>query len=213
MTTQIDTLSDDYCRALYQRFCQGDRRASIELVNLFGNRLLQYVSRTCIYDDPEAAADCVQNTWIKLLQNCGKPLKEGSFWGLLCAIARHQAIDDYRAKSCQKRQPVEAMESLEDYHQSTWLDESVNPAQWIEDMEDQRHNEQKQRDFQKAMASLPLKQRQALTLWLADYSLKTIAVQMGEKEETVKSHLRYAKDKLKRLMLASQPNYGLSHDS
>ncbi len=206
MNLQTDEISDTHCRALYEQFCRGERRASIELVNLFGNRLLQYVRRTCIYDNYEAAEDCVQNAWIKLLQNCGKPLKEASFWGFLCAIARNQAIDDYRAQTRQKRNPEGSLESLEDYHHSEYSDEySDDPTQWMEAMETEQLQIKRQQAFQQAMGELPAKQRLALSLWLADYSLKAIAVQMGEKEETVKSHIRYAKDKLKRLLVEASP--------
>lgn len=206
MDLQTEEMSDARCRDLYEQFCRGERRASIELVNLFGNRLLQYVRRTCIYDNYAAAEDCVQNTWMKLLQHCGKPLKEASFWGFLCAIARNQAIDDYRAQTRQKRNPEGPMESLEEYHQTEWSHEhSSNPQQWMETLEEEQLQANRQQAFVKAMAELPAKQRLALNLWMADYSLKSIAAQMGEKEETVKSHIRYAKDKLKRLLLEKSP--------
>ncbi|MEZ5477634.1 MAG: sigma factor [Thiolinea sp.] len=88
-----NTVSDTHYRQLYERFCQGDARASRALVNELGQRLLHYVRRTCIYHDQQAAEDCVQKTWLKLLQYCGQPLRAGtSFWGLVCTIARHQVV-------------------------------------------------------------------------------------------------------------------------
>lgn len=197
-----DNVSDAYCRQLYEQFCRGERRAGIELVNLFGNRLLQYVRRSCIYSDQDAAEDCVQNTWMKLVQYCGKPLQAGTFWGFVCAIARHQAIDDYRSSTRQKRNPGEQVEYAEEYHQPDELaDGEADPARVLELLESTRSEEQRLGAFKQAMTTLPDKQRLALSLQLAGYSLKDIASHMQEKEETVKSHLRYAKNKLKRLLV------------
>lgn len=199
-----DAVADAQYRQLYERFCQGDHRASIELVNLFGDRLLRYVRRSCIYDSYEAAEDCVQNTWAKLVQYCGKPVQDSSFWGFVCAIAKHQAIDDYRANTRQKRNPGEGMDYLEDDDQPVLADHDADPAKQFEAQEDERESQGRLQSFKQAVAGLPERQRLALTLQLAGYSLKSIAQHMQEKDETVKSHLRYAKNKLKRVLVETQ---------
>lgn len=201
-----ENFSDDYYRQLYERFCQGERQAGIELANLIGNRLLNYVRRSCIYSDIDAAEDCVQNSWIKLVQYCGKPLQTGTFWGFVCTIARHQAIDDYRTRTRQKRSSGEQIEYLEEYHQpSENVSHEADPMRVLELLESTRAEEQRLDAFKRAMASLPEKQHLALNMHLAGYSLKEAASHMHEKEETVKSHLRYAKNKLKRMLSEVEP--------
>lgn len=203
---QDETVPDTYYRQLYDRFCQGEQRAGIELVGVFGDRLLQYIRRTSIYNDLGAAEDCVQNTWIKLVQHCGKPLRSGtSFWGFVCSIARNQAIDDYRAATQQKRQPVEQVEYQEDYHQeSGMMDDETDPTRVLELLEAGHSEEQRLQTFKQALASLPQQQNVALSLQLAGYSIREIADYVNEKDETVKSRLRYAKNKLKQLLLDGQ---------
>ena len=199
-----DSVSDAHYWQLYEQFCQGNQQASIELVNLLGNRLLQYIRRSCIYDSREAAEDCVQSTWIKLVEYCGKPLRQAPFWGFTCAIARNQSIDDYRKNTRQKRNGGETMESLEEYHQAEMADADADPAQLFELRETEQKAQAQLQAYKTALAALPDKQRLALTLQMAGYSLKEIAQQMDEKDETIKSHLRYAKDKLKKMLNNNQ---------
>lgn len=204
---QGEVMPDSYYRQLYERFCQGEQQAGIELVNVFGNRLLQYIRRTSIYSDFEAAEDCVQNTWIKLVQHCGKSLRSGtSFWGFVSTIARNQAIDDYRAATRQKRSPVEQVEYQEDYHQDEGggMNDQADPARVLELLEASQGESQRLNTFKYALASLPQQQNLALSLQLAGYSIKEIADHLNEKDETVKSRLRYAKNKLKQLLSESQ---------
>ncbi len=204
-------MPDTYYRQLYGRFCRGEQRAGIELVNVLGGRLLQYIRRTSIYNDFEAAEDCVQNTWMKLVQHCDKPLRsDTSFWGLVCAIARNQAIDDYRAATRQKRHAVEQVEYREDYHQEgEIMEDEADPARVLELLETTHSETQRLEAFKRAMASLPEQQSLALSLQLAGHSIREIADYLHEKDETVKSRLRYAKNKLKQL-LSDEPGLEVS---
>lgn len=199
-----DTVSDAYSQQLYEKFCRGDRRAGIELYNLYSNRLFQYIRRTCIYNDFEEAEECWQNTWTKLFEYCGKPLQAGSLWGFMCKIAKNRAIDDFRARTRQKRSAAETVEYLDEYYHIEAEDEHnwSNPEQQMEAEEEEQARSQRLQAFKQAMALLPDKQRLALTLQLAGYALKEIARQMGEGEETVKSHIRYAKNKLKGVLVS-----------
>jgi RNA polymerase sigma-70 factor (ECF subfamily) len=191
--------SDTVAKRLYAQFCQGDPRASIELTNLLSDRLFWYIRRSGYCNSVELAKDCVQDTWLKLVEYCGKPLEKGTLWGFMCVIAQNSAIDTYRVKNRQKRKDGE--ERLDDdsgkLMENILADEKADPAVWLED-EDVKHH------FKRAIAQLPDRQRLALTLQLEGYSLKVIALRMEEGEETVKSHLRYAKDKLKYLLKGIQ---------
>lgn len=192
-----DTVSDAYSRQLYEKFCRGNQRAGIELYNLYSSRLFQYIRRTCIYNDFDEAEECSQNTWVELFEYCGKALQAGGLWSLMCTIAKSRAIDDYRKRTRQKRSAAETVEYLDEYYHAEIAEEhnGSNPERTLE-------AEQEKRAFKQAMALLPDKQRLALTLQLAGYALKEIARQMGEGDETVKSHIRYAKDRLKGVLVS-----------
>jgi RNA polymerase sigma-70 factor (ECF subfamily) len=197
-----DAVSDEHARQLFETFCQGDQRAGIELVNLYGDRLFQYIRRNCIYNDREEAEECLQNTWEKLIQYCGKPLRSGNLWRFMCAVAKNQSIDDFRARSRQKRSPADRVEYLDGYHHEDMANSSASPEQVLELLEEEQASESRLQAFKVAMAALPDRQRLAMTLKLAGYGLKDIARQMGEKDETVKSHIRYAKKRLEGMLVS-----------
>lgn len=209
MTLQMeddDRLPDTYYRNLYQQFCDGKRAAQYELFNLCARRLLRYVRRTCIFQDFDAAEDCVQNTWQRLFELCGtNPLKtSGSFWGWMCAIALSQAVDKHRSETRQKRRPEAGFVSLNDENNHIEVaDDMADPAHIHEQQEEQYKLAARQRIFQEAVAALPEKQRVAFQLWaLNQYSLDEMASMLEENPETVKTRIRFAKQKLKQALSA-----------
>ena len=202
MTLQMedeDRLPDAHYRNLYQQFCDGKRAAQHELFNLCAGRLLRYVRRTCIFQDFDAAEDCVQNTWQRLFELCGtNPLKTGgSFWGWVCSIALSQAVDKYRSETRQKRRPDAGFVSLNDEN---------NPFEVADNRDDPAYIHEQQEEqqlFQAAVAALPEKQRVAFQLWaLQQYALDEIASMLEENPETVKTRIRFAKTRLKQALAA-----------
>lgn len=161
---------------LYKAFCKGDRKAERELVNLLGGRLKVYLVRTRLFRQSVDAEDCVQTTWEKLLKCCGKPLEEEKgFWGWASTIAKNTAIDWHRAQKAQ------------DYDEL--------PEDLAADSQDDLDSP----NILGNISSLPLYQRQAFWLWQHGYAYSEIAGILHRKEETVKTDVRYAKDKLKQL--------------
>lgn len=196
-----DITSMAYDQQLFERFCKKDPRAGIEMINVYGKRLLQYIRRSCVYNDLEGAEDCLQSTWIKLLKHCGKALPEAGLWAVMCTMAKTQALDDHRKFERKKRMPAQGLLSLtqDDERELAVADEhSPSLDEWLIQLED---NEAKQAMFKQAFAALPDKQQQALHLQIIEgLSINAIAERMQEKHETVRSHLRYAKEKLKRAL-------------
>jgi len=198
-----DITSMAYDQQLFERFCKKDPRAGIEMINAYGKRLLHYIRRSCIYNDVESAEDCVQNTWLKLLKSCGKALPDAGLWAMLCTMAKSQALDDHRKQERKKRAPEQAVLSLTQADDSELVlrDHNPNPEEWLMLLEEALVNKTKLAIFKQAFAALPDKQQQALNLQLTEgLSIKAIAARMQEKHETVRSHLRYAKEKLKRAL-------------
>ena len=196
-----DITSMAYDQQLFERFCKKDPRAGIEMINVYGQRLLQYIRRSCVYNDFEGAEDCLQSTWIKLLKHCGKALPDAGLWAVLSTMAKTQALDDHRKFERKKRMPAQGLLSLtqDDERELAVADEhSPSLDEWLIQLED---SEAKQAMFKQAFAALPDKQQQALHLQIIEgLSINAIAERMQEKHETVRSHLRYAKEKLKRAL-------------
>lgn len=198
-----DITSMAYDQQLFERFCKKDPRAGIEMINVYGKRLLQYIRRSCVYNDLEGAEDCLQSTWIKLLKHCGKALPEAGLWAVMCTMAKTQALDDHRKYERKKRMPAQTLLSLtqDDASELALADDSPNPEEWLMLLEAALVDEAKLVTFKQAFAALPDKQQQALHLQITEsLSIKAIAERMQEKHETVRSHLRYAKEKLKRAL-------------
>lgn len=211
-----DTASMEYDRQLFERFCGRDVRAGIEMENAYGKRLFHYIRRSCIYNDIESAQDCLQSTWLKLIRYCGKPLPDSGLWAMLCTMAKSQALDDHRKLVRQKRDPGTLMLRLDQYDEGSRpqepVDDGPNPEEWLLLLEEALADEAQRAVFKRAFAALPEKQRQALELQIGQgLSIKAIAERMQEKHETVRSHLRYAKDKLKRDLSATDHNSKDSH--
>lgn len=204
-----DRLPDSYYRDLYQQFCNGKRDAQHELYNLCAGRLLRYVRRSCVFQDFDAAEDCVQNTWQRLFELCAtNPLKAtGNFWGWVCAIALSQAVDKHRSDTRQKRRPEAGFVSLNDEDNPLDVaDTAADPARLYEQSEEHQQAMEQQRLFQEAVAALPEKQRVAFNLWaLGRYSLDDMATMLHENPETVKTRIRFAKNKLKQALAAFEP--------
>jgi RNA polymerase sigma factor (sigma-70 family) len=197
---QDNAALDAECRQLYAQFCKRDRRGALKFVDTYGNRLLRYISNTLIYNTSEDRDDCLQRVWIKIIQHCGKDVPNGGCVAFILVIAKHDAIDWIRAHSAAGRKPEGGIESYDaESHQA--VDEEADPAKWLEALEATLKDEEQLRQFYAAVAELPEKQRQAVWLYLSDYSRKEMAACMGDGEETVKTYLRLAKDKLKKKLL------------
>jgi RNA polymerase sigma factor (sigma-70 family) len=184
-------LSDEDYWQLYKAFCKGNQRASRELESKLGKRLYNYIRRIRIYTCEEDIWDCMQHTWLKLVKNCSNSFDKVNFWSIASTIAKCKAFDDWDRKKTVKRNlgnPV-----LPDDQDNEW-ENIVDPC--AKTPEELAMIEQ----FIESLELLPEKQRKALILQLEGYSIAEIASLMDEKQETVKSHIRYAKDKLKNIL-------------
>jgi RNA polymerase sigma factor (sigma-70 family) len=101
---------------LYKSFCKGNQRASHELVNDIGNRLMNYLLRSCVFGNYQEAEECLQITWEKLWKYCGKPLnEEKGFWGFTSTIAQRVAIDRWRINNPSPRKPIKNTNTKDEF--------------------------------------------------------------------------------------------------
>ena len=191
---QTSSPSNPHYHQLYIAFCAGDQQASTELVDTFTPRLFNYIRRA--FGD-EQVNDSVQTTWLKLFEYCGKTIKHENFSAWIMLIAKNIARDEYRKQKTIKRADKKPYETeITDIKHNEQLD----PAYFMQQIDQQQAEDKKIAHFNQALAQLPLKQRQALHLQHSGHSLNEIAALTDEKKETVKSQLRHAKNKLKTLL-------------
>ena len=166
------TLDNDGLMTQY-RLTQ-DSRYLEKLYDNCGNDLYHFLRTQA---DPELAQEIAQRTWVKVIEKRNQYRASGRFQSWLFTIARNLLFDEFRRQSrwvCSQ--------------ESDWVDES--PAR----------PEPGTDKLCRALQALPFLQREALVLQLEGFGLLEIAKITQCDRETVKSRLRYGKDKLKQLM-------------
>lgn len=178
---------------LMQQFQQSGQLHWLEqLIMQCGDDLYHFLLRQA---DAELAADISQQCWLKVLENRHSYRAESRFKTWLFTLARNALVDELR-----KQQRWQLTE-WQDGH-ATALTGNGEP--------DYRHHsdalcvqlaalEQKQR-LAVALAVLPPLQREAILLQLEEFSLEDIASITRERPETIKSRLRYARERLTQLL-------------
>ncbi|TCS41617.1 sigma-70 family RNA polymerase sigma factor [Reinekea marinisedimentorum] len=134
--------------------------------------------------DAQTAEDIAQQTWLKLLENPERYNKQqAAFRTWLFTVGRNQLFDVLRQSARWQWQPIEetANDDLPAYNDELHFTEQENLQQ----------------RFNQALEALPFAQREAITLQLEGFSLEEIAAIIGEKPETIKSRLRFARKNLK----------------
>ena len=162
---------------LLEAFYDSGRAIYIDkLFALHGTDLYHFLLQQA---DKQLAEDISQQCWLKIIDNRLYFRGDSSFKTWLFAIGRYSLIDELRRK---KRMPVP--QALED----------VLPDSTAPDLQLQQQHRQQQ--LGAALQALPFFQREALMLQLEGFSLAQIAQITAEAEETVKSRLRYARQRL-----------------
>lgn len=129
--------------------------------------------------DKQLAEDISQQCWLKIIDNSRCFRGDSSFKTWLFAIGRHSLIDELRRKN---RMPLQ--QAAED----------TPPASTVPELHLQQQHQRQQ--LGAALQALPFFQREALMLQLEGFSLAQIAQITAEAEETIKSRLRYARQRL-----------------
>ena len=146
------------------------------LFERYGDALYRFLLRSA---DAELAADISQQCWLRVMELGEQFAGHSQFKTWLFSIGRHLLLDEFRRRHGKDLLLPEEL-----------VDQQAGPD-WI--CADARQTE----SLQQAIAQLPAEQREALLLQLEEFSLAEIAQICRTSEETVKSRLRYARDKLK----------------
>ncbi len=142
--------------------------------------------------DTELAKDICQASWEKVIFRRRSYSDSGTFKSWLFKIARHTLIDEWRR---QQRWQISELQQQADTSPS--LHETLHATRLA-------------MDFDQALLTLPLLQREAFILQQEGFRLREIAIITDSEMETVKSRLRYAKQTLKSLLLLEHE--GGNHD-
>lgn len=191
MTANPPTTAGPSDAELLRRYRAGDAVAFTQLYERHRLGLFRFLLGLC--SDHALAEEVFQDTWMSLIRSESLQREAVLFKTWLYQIARNRLIDHWRKHG--KRQQHEDV-----------FDEQLHDRPSAEpDPERQLSLSQDQARIQAALDNLPAEQREVFLLRAhADLELHEIAELTHTPAETVKSRLRYAMQKLRRLLSVAE---------
>ncbi|WP_347906113.1 RNA polymerase sigma factor [Pseudomonas purpurea] len=181
----VDTASSD--ETLLARYRAGDGPAFEVLYQRHRRGLYGFLLG--VSGKAESAEEVYQDTWLSLIRSTTQPEGRANFRTWLYQIARHRLIDYWRKHGI--RYPLH--DSYDEQLHSV-LDDTASPEQLLSLSRDSER-------LEAALQALPADQREVFLLRVhGELDLPQIATLTETPLETVKSRLRYAQQKLRRLL-------------
>lgn len=164
----------------------GNRRAFAALFRLHHRSLLRFATK--FSRDPELARDAVQDAWLGMTRALPGLQDPRAFRSWLYRRVRWRLLDAMRAS---QREPLQAA-----------ADDSADNATDAEDItQDSQQQTEDHNLLQRALAQLPLIDRQAIELfYLQQLQINEIAIVLEIPTGTVKSRLNRARKQLRVLL-------------
>jgi RNA polymerase sigma-70 factor (ECF subfamily) len=179
--------------ALMVRFQAGDRAAFAILVSRHKKAFYNFVLR--LVRSPSAAEDLVQDVFVKVVQSAGDFKHESKFSTWAYTIARNICIDHLRKMSLRQHPSLDQARG-DDKDGPTLLDRTAD-AHPSASVERSAIGAQLGQRIVRCVEELPQEQREVFLLReIANLPLKEIAGITGVPENTVKSRMRYALERL-----------------
>ena len=189
MAVPDDPPSDE---SLLARYRCGDAAAFETLYARHRQGLYRFLVGLC--NKAELAEEIYQDTWLSLIRSTTEPQGRASFRTWLFQIARNRLIDHWRKHGIHN-----PLHDSYDEQLHAKPDDSAGPEQQLSLSRDQGR-------LEAALQDLPEDQREVFMLRLhGELELPQIAALTGSPLETVKSRLRYAQQKLRRLLAEEVP--------
>jgi RNA polymerase sigma-70 factor (ECF subfamily) len=180
--------------ALMLRYQRGDRIAFAELVRRHKTPLYNFILRHL--RSPSAAEDITQETFLRVVQRAADFKHEARFSTWLYTIARNLSIDHGRKMKHRRHPSLDAATS--DDGTSRPLLEIVADARPEGDVARAAEWSDMRRSIVRAVEALPDDQREVFLLReVANLPFQEIAEVTGIAENTVKSRMRYALERLR----------------
>jgi len=183
--------TDEMLMVRYQR---GERKAFVELVRRHNRSIYNFVLRQLRV--PSVAEDVTQDVFMRLVQNAAEFKHEARFLTWLYTIARNLCIDQLRKLSHRRHASLDQPQS--DQAEAQLLGETISDPNPQASAERNALSSEVRSSIVKAVDSLPDDQREVFLLReIANLPFREIAEITGVGENTVKSRMRYALDRLK----------------
>ncbi len=177
----------EFTRELIDRAIGNDQAAITQLYEMTKDNVY-YTIKTMISDE-DTAQDLTQDTFLKAMKNLGQLNEPAAFRGWIKKIARNMTIDILR-----KRKVLSFSQMV-----------SADPDEVIEFEDDRPENlpevvidrQETTRLIGEILSTLSAEQRVVTELFYYEgFSVREIAEELGVSQNTVKSRLKYARDKI-----------------
>lgn len=191
MTESRADASDEMLMVRYQR---GDRHAFAALVRRYKRPIFNFVLRQL--RDPTASEDVTQEVFLRVVQSASEFKHEARFTTWLYTIARNLTIDHLRKRRLRAHPSLDQPRERGDESGRAMID-SVADRHPRSSVERTAVSTEVGSRIVDAVEALPDEQREVFMLReLANLPFKEIAAITGVPENTVKSRMRYALDRL-----------------
>lgn len=193
MTAPRPEVSDEQ---LMVRFQRGDRSAFALLVRRHQTPLYNFAYRQL--RAPPQAEDVVQEAFVRVVQNAADFKHEARFTTWLYTITRNLCIDQLRKRALRKHASLDEARHGEEGDGPTLGEQTADPRASVE--REATGTELKER-IAKAVETLPDEQREVFLMReVSNLPFKEIAEITGVPENTVKSRMRYALERLQQAL-------------
>jgi RNA polymerase sigma-70 factor (ECF subfamily) len=190
-------LSEHSDETLMLRYCEGELAAFKELYRRHCQGLFRFIAWRLPRE--EWAEEVAQETWIALHHARATYQPQAKFRTFLYQIARNRLVDQLRLHS-----PVLASELGHDDDGGDRFEHLADNMREAQTVEMSLISKQQVDGLHAALRTLPSEQKEAVIMQqFNDMSLEEIAQVSEVSVETVKSRLRYAVKKLRRLLVDS----------
>jgi RNA polymerase sigma-70 factor (ECF subfamily) len=190
MKATTQGLSDE---ALLERFNDGHVDAFEELLARYRRPVFNFVLRSV--RDASRAEEILQEVFLRVVQRSGDFRGQSKFSTWLYTIARNQCIDHGRKMSHRRHASLDAPTRGAEDEQGPTLMDRVADGGATSDRE--AIGKQLRAAIARAIEELPDEQREVFLLrQVQDLPFKEIALVVGTSENTVKSRMRYALERL-----------------
>jgi RNA polymerase sigma-70 factor (ECF subfamily) len=192
MTAVPKRVLDPPDETLMLRYQQGERAAFAMLVRRHQGPLYNFALRQVRI--AQVAEDVVQETFVRVVQNAVEFKHEARFTTWVYTITRNLCIDYLRKRALRKHPSLDEPRGTEGSEGPTLGEQTADPRASVE--REATGTELKER-IARAVDTLPDEQREVFLMReLANLPFKEIAEITGVPENTVKSRMRYALERL-----------------
>ncbi len=189
-----NSAGDSGDETLMQAFCEGDARAFETLVTRHQRGVYNFLLRSV--HNQSRAEELLQEVFLRVVRSKGRYTPTAKFSTWLYSIARNLCVDESRRARFRRHQSLDAPRRGADGDAGAAMISSIPSSAVPTDEAAEAPTIRKR--LSEAVANLPLEQREVFLLrQVSGLSFREIAETVEIPENTVKSRMRYALEKLR----------------